>query len=417
MGSFGDKFRQERERRGITLDEVSGTTKISARMLKAIEDEHFDQLPGGVFNKGFIRAYARQIGIDEEQAVTDYLAALREEQIQAQNFMPEFRPLAERAPEAPKVTEVAPPAAPKPPTRPASKPSPPKKEELSPEQLMEHLAAHRPTPLIRSFERRTPWGTLAAVVVVAALVIAIVGVRRRADRASASAPVKAAESQTASASSASEPPRADAQTAQTARTANNKSPEPSHSPAPATVTAPSSVVAAPSAPGTLTSGSPSAGAELSLPPGPSSTSANSTPAPKPASSGGSAGAAAKSPATTSATPKPAAPNTEVAAPVTRAAAPSASTTFKLVIRADETSWVTITADGHTVAEETLIAPAGKSIFANQEIVVKTGNAGGLTFVFNDKELPKQGASGEVKTFIFNGQGMRAASAQETDTNR
>lgn len=44
-------------------------------MLRALEEEHFDQLPGGIFNKGFIRAYARCLGMDEDQAVADYLAA------------------------------------------------------------------------------------------------------------------------------------------------------------------------------------------------------------------------------------------------------------------------------------------------------------------------------------------------------
>jgi cytoskeleton protein RodZ len=75
MGSFGDRLRREREQRGITLDEVALTTKIRTGLLKALEEEKFDQLPGGIFNKGFVRAYARHLGIDEEQAVADYLAA------------------------------------------------------------------------------------------------------------------------------------------------------------------------------------------------------------------------------------------------------------------------------------------------------------------------------------------------------
>jgi len=73
--SFGAKLKQEREQRGITLDEISSSTKIGTRMLHALEEEHFDQLPGGIFNKGFIRAYARCLGIDEEQAIADYLLA------------------------------------------------------------------------------------------------------------------------------------------------------------------------------------------------------------------------------------------------------------------------------------------------------------------------------------------------------
>lgn len=75
MGSFGDRLRREREQRGITLDDVALTTKIRAGLLKALEEEKFDQLPGGIFNKGFVRAYARHLGIDEEQAVADYLIA------------------------------------------------------------------------------------------------------------------------------------------------------------------------------------------------------------------------------------------------------------------------------------------------------------------------------------------------------
>ena len=75
MASFGAGLKRERENKKITLDQVSVSTKISVRMLRALEEEKFDQLPGGIFNKGFVRAYARHLGLDEEQAVADYLAA------------------------------------------------------------------------------------------------------------------------------------------------------------------------------------------------------------------------------------------------------------------------------------------------------------------------------------------------------
>jgi cytoskeleton protein RodZ len=77
MDSFGARLQHERKQRGLTLEEVSLSTKIHIRFLTAIEQEDFDQLPGGIFNKGFVRAYARCIGSDEEQAVLDYLAASR----------------------------------------------------------------------------------------------------------------------------------------------------------------------------------------------------------------------------------------------------------------------------------------------------------------------------------------------------
>src|SRR5882724_2644769 len=70
--SLGPRLKREREQRKITLDEISLSTKIATRFLLAIEEEHFDQLPGGIFNKGFVRAYARSVGVDEFQAVADY---------------------------------------------------------------------------------------------------------------------------------------------------------------------------------------------------------------------------------------------------------------------------------------------------------------------------------------------------------
>ena len=78
MGSFGEKLKREREMRAITLEEIADATKIGTRSLRALEEEHFDQLPGGIFNKGFVRAYARFLGIDEEQAVADYMTATNE---------------------------------------------------------------------------------------------------------------------------------------------------------------------------------------------------------------------------------------------------------------------------------------------------------------------------------------------------
>src|SRR6185369_16653339 len=78
VGSFGEHLRREREMRGIGLEEIATATKISARNLRALEEEKFNQLPGGIFNKGFVRAYAKFLGVDEEQAVADYMSAANE---------------------------------------------------------------------------------------------------------------------------------------------------------------------------------------------------------------------------------------------------------------------------------------------------------------------------------------------------
>ena len=77
MGAFGEQLRQAREAKHITLQEIAATTKISCRALQALEDEHFSQLPGGIFNKGFVRAYARYVGLDEEKMLAAYLAAAK----------------------------------------------------------------------------------------------------------------------------------------------------------------------------------------------------------------------------------------------------------------------------------------------------------------------------------------------------
>jgi cytoskeletal protein RodZ len=73
MASFGESLRRERELRDISLREIADATKINLRYLEALEQNRFDILPGGVFNKGFIRAYARFIGADGESLVDLYL--------------------------------------------------------------------------------------------------------------------------------------------------------------------------------------------------------------------------------------------------------------------------------------------------------------------------------------------------------
>src|SRR5438132_2670586 len=80
MANFGASFKQARESKGISLDRIAAETRISTRFLLAIENEEFQLLPGGIFNRGFVRTYAEKIGLDPEQAVADYerLAEVRE---------------------------------------------------------------------------------------------------------------------------------------------------------------------------------------------------------------------------------------------------------------------------------------------------------------------------------------------------
>ena len=83
MSSFGETLRRERELRQISLREISEATKINLRYLDALERDDFRHLPGGVFNKGFVRAYAQFIGIDPESMVTAYLEEEGRQQVRA----------------------------------------------------------------------------------------------------------------------------------------------------------------------------------------------------------------------------------------------------------------------------------------------------------------------------------------------
>jgi len=76
--SIGEKLRLAREARGIALRDISEQTRISIRYLEAIEADDYRRLPGGIFNRSFIRAYAKFIGYDENNALEDYARSLRE---------------------------------------------------------------------------------------------------------------------------------------------------------------------------------------------------------------------------------------------------------------------------------------------------------------------------------------------------
>src|SRR6266446_6065876 len=76
--SIGEKLRLARETRGIALRDISEQTRISMRYLEAIESDDYRRLPGGIFNRSFIRAYAKHIGYDEQEAIEEYARTLIE---------------------------------------------------------------------------------------------------------------------------------------------------------------------------------------------------------------------------------------------------------------------------------------------------------------------------------------------------
>lgn len=351
MGQFGDKFRKAREKKGISLDDASNVTKIGSRMLQAIEEEHFDQLPGGVFNKGFIRAYAKHLGINDQEAVSEYLECLSEEQVRAQAvWEPQVRP---PAPEKRAATAtMARPAKPQIVARGLAR-----GEELPELQLPK--AEHVRPPHQKYLGRREndggiPWRLIVATVVVFVLVFIL---WRRHSIGNAASPVAASV------------------------------PVAEHS---------TSVPSAGSSPAGNSPG-PNAG----------TTTNAAVPATAPALSSSPSGTATTAKTSTSA---PDSSDNDVTVRSGANAAIAASTkpvpTLTLVIRATENSWISVQADGQSVSSENLIAPAHASVRASREIVAKVGNAAGVVFLWNGKEIPADGAESEVKTFIFDAEGMR-----------
>ncbi|MGH9690585.1 MAG: helix-turn-helix domain-containing protein [Candidatus Acidiferrales bacterium] len=69
---FGEHLKREREMRGVSLDEIAAATRINTRFLEALENGRWDQLPGGAFNRGFIRSTSRFLGLDEDSMVAEY---------------------------------------------------------------------------------------------------------------------------------------------------------------------------------------------------------------------------------------------------------------------------------------------------------------------------------------------------------
>ena len=290
MASLGAQLKLAREKRGVTLEDVSSSTKIGTRMLRAIEDEHFDQLPGGIFNKGFVRAYAKAVGLDEEKAISDYLAA----------------------------TEPAPLVS---------------KNDEAPNRTMDSRVEAEPG------EGGVSWGLLALLLILVALAFAGWGYYSREVRNSEAPAAQ------------QEPVRSNLQSPAAAQSA-----QPNISPAVTQSGAKTVSVSNPA----------------------QSNVASSNPAPGTA-------------------------KTELASSET----PNAAGYFSVHVKVRQDSWMSISSDGKTVLQGTVLAPTVKAVKARNQIVVKAGNVGALDFEFNGEKLPAQGQSGEVKTLTFGADGLEA----------
>ena len=280
MVSFGERLKRTRENKKMTLDDVSRATKIASRMLGALEEGKFDQLPGGVFNKGFVRAYARHLGLDEEQALRDYNTAVGNVATDIKPEDAELRAIAERK----------------------------DKERQS-----------------RPSSANLPWGMIAAFLLLLAFGLSIWGFYTR-ERVTPIASRSDAYGKPARSRPAAESTTLNSSLAQ---------------PAPTEV-ASTQVVS------------------------------ETEPEVVPASS---------------------------EAPVV------------LVVNAREDSWLTITVDGKLFYKDNLAAGQQQSIAAQSEIVLRSGNIGGLDITFNGQKLPAQGNDAEVKTLTFTPKGLTSTPAE------
>lgn len=70
--TVGQLLRATRETKGLSIATIEGDTKIGRRFLESIEHDDFRRLPGGIYSRAFIRAYARQVGVDPELCVEMY---------------------------------------------------------------------------------------------------------------------------------------------------------------------------------------------------------------------------------------------------------------------------------------------------------------------------------------------------------
>jgi cytoskeletal protein RodZ len=440
---FGEKFRQERERRGLTLDDVSNVTKISSRMLKAIEQERFDILPGGVFNKGFIRAYAKTLSFNPDESVSEYLSALSQAQMDAQNA-PWVQPSASSARtvaqpsqkttssdrDSKDATNPALSTLPSPsPARttaikvdqarsfesasplPIPLVQPPATKQQSPPPLWISPSPKRPSsPAVSQPPAKLPPVTKPAQSPELPQPLVVTRVAQNVPKVATEELVPSLLSDQVMASTENEP----ATPAASGDASGWKIPllilavgviviaailwaHRSRQLALGDKTAKANSSANPQA-GVVTAGAEQSGSS-NAPASSSNIPASSASVAQIQSSKSGADVTAEEPESLPVATKTA----------TRASAvePTAPAAFRVAIRASKNCWISVTADGALVSRENLIAPANTSVKASHEITVQVSDPAAITFRWNDRAIPTQGAE-EAKTFVFDNSGLRTS---------
>jgi cytoskeleton protein RodZ len=334
MPAVGAYLRELRERQGVSLDEISRSTRVLHHYLEALESDNLASLPAPVFAKGFIRAYCQALGVAPDEAIVMYDQKVGQSRTPASLAPP------------PRVTQPPRPA-PQPKPAAAPRPVPVPKSPAPPAATVQHVPApaHVPTPAgeraaaverapVERRESRTRGTVLISfvllVVLGAALYAVTIALQSGRDEVDAGAAVHVAA-----------PPAI-----------QTSSPEPAHR---EPIPPPQPLVNAQQ---------------------PSKQSPVAQPSPAPM------------PSTPTAAAPPAAPSQAASAIV----AP-----YRLVARTSETTWMRVrTEDGRT-SEETIPANEVREWVSNGPFVLTIGNAGGVSLELNGRPVPRLGASGAVIT--------------------
>jgi cytoskeletal protein RodZ len=74
MSEFSERLKQARIAKGLSLHDIAATTKISIVVLESLERGDVSRVPGGIFSRSFVRAYAIEVGLDPDKTVSDFMA-------------------------------------------------------------------------------------------------------------------------------------------------------------------------------------------------------------------------------------------------------------------------------------------------------------------------------------------------------
>jgi cytoskeletal protein RodZ len=77
MESIGRYLKKRRESRAMSVEEISRATRIPVLSIERLENDHFDDLPGEVFVRGFLKSYARAVALPMDEVLARYSASRR----------------------------------------------------------------------------------------------------------------------------------------------------------------------------------------------------------------------------------------------------------------------------------------------------------------------------------------------------